>query len=59
MECSRLKAQITEVENIIKEKLEFIDNLQVNLDEANAAKAVIEAWAKTAENQVVDLQWQF
>lgn len=54
-----MKAQITEMENIIKEKLEFIDNLQVNLDEANAAKAIIEAWAKTAENQVVDLQWQF
>lgn len=48
--CTKLKARVTEVENTMKETLEFIDKLQTDLDLANAANATIENRAKTIEN---------
>lgn len=42
----------------MKETLEFVDKLQVNLDKSNAVKTIVEARAKTAEDQVIDLQWR-
>lgn len=42
----------------MKETLESIDKLQVDLDEANAAKVTIEARVKTVEDQVANLQRQ-
>lgn len=39
-----------------EETLEFVDKLQADLDEANAAKAALEGQDKIAEGQVVDLQ---
>lgn len=37
-ECSRLKAQVAEVEGTMKETLESMDKLQADLDEAIASK---------------------
>lgn len=42
----------------MKEMLEFMDELQVDLDEANAAKANLEDWAKAIEDQVAKLHRQ-
>lgn len=57
-ECSRLKARVEEVETTIKEILEFVDKLQVDLNEANTSKLTLEVRAKTAEDQVPILQCQ-
>lgn len=38
-----LKAGVTEVESTMKENLESVDKLQEVLDEANAAKLVLES----------------
>lgn len=54
-ECSRLKARVTEVENTIKEIIESIDKLQIDLDAANAVKETLENRSKIAENQVANL----
>lgn len=48
--CSRLKAQVNEVEGIMKETLESMDKLQAELNEANASKLVLENQAETAED---------
>lgn len=42
----------------MKEMLEFMDELQVDLDEANAAKANLEDRAKAIEDQVAKLHRQ-
>lgn len=57
-DCQRLKAHVFEVENTMKEMLEFMDELQVDLDEANAAKANLEDRAKAIEDQVAKLHRQ-
>lgn len=54
-ECSRLKARVTEVENTIKEIIESIDKLQIDLDAANAVKETLENRSKIAKNQVANL----
>lgn len=54
-ECSRLKARVTEVENTIKEIIESIDKLQIDLNAANAVKETLENRSKIAENQVANL----
>lgn len=42
----------------MKETLESVDKLQVDLDEANATKATLEGRATTTEDQVANLQQQ-
>lgn len=54
-ECSRLKARVTEVENTIKEIIESIDKLQIDLNAANAVKETLENRSKIAKNQVANL----
>lgn len=51
-----MKTQVEKVENTMKEKLESVDKLQVDLDEANASKLAYKNWAKAAEDQVAILQ---
>lgn len=53
-----LTTRVDEVEGIMKETLQSIDNLQVDMDVANAAKVNLEGRAKAAEDQVAELQWQ-
>lgn len=57
-ECSRMKTQMEEVETIMKETLEFIDKLQVDLVKANNSKFILENRAKMAEEQLAMLQCQ-
>lgn len=52
--CLKLKGQVEEVENTMRETLKFIDKLQADLDEANTSKA-FKNLAKTAEDQVAIL----
>lgn len=47
-----------ELKGTMKEKLDSVDKLQANLDEANAAKANLENQEKAIENQVAELQQQ-
>lgn len=54
-ECSRLKARVKKVENIIKETLESIDKLQTDLDEANTSKSALENQAKIAKDRMAIL----
>lgn len=58
-ECSQLKARVTEMESIMKKTLESIDKLQVDLDETNIVKAIVEALAKAIEDQVANLQCNY
>lgn len=51
-------ARISEVENTMKEALEFVDKLQVDLDSANAANATLKNRAKISEDHVANLQQQ-
>lgn len=57
-EYSRLKVRVAEVESTMKETLEFVDKLRVDLDEAIALKEGLENWAKSGEDQVTLLQLQ-
>lgn len=54
-ECSRMKTQVEEVETIMKETLEFIDKLQVDLVKANNSKFILKNRAKMAEEQLAML----
>lgn len=51
-ECSTLKARVNEVKVTIKETLELVDKLRVDLDEANASKLGLEDRVKSTEDQV-------
>lgn len=51
-----MMAQVDEMERTIKETLEFVDKLKVDLDQANASKLVLENRAKTTKDQVAMLQ---
>lgn len=44
------------MEGAIKETLESVDKLQVDLNEANSSKLALENRAKSAKDQVVILQ---
>lgn len=54
----RLKARVEEVEGTMKETLEFVDKLKADLNKANAAKAILDARAKSVKDPIVELQWQ-
>lgn len=54
-ECSRLKARVNEVEGAMKETLEFVNKLQVDLEQANTSKSILRNRAKTVEDQVAML----
>lgn len=58
-ECSTLKSWMAKVEGAMKETLEFMDKLQVDLDAALASKLGLENRAKSTEDQVALLQCRF
>lgn len=57
-ECSRLKTRVNEVESTMKETLELVDKLQLELGEVNASKLTLENWEKSVVNQVALLHFQ-
>lgn len=50
-----MKAWVKEVESMMKETLESVDKLQIDLDQANTSKLALENRAKAAEDQVAML----
>lgn len=57
-ECSMLKARVNKVEGTMKEILESMDKLQMDLNEANASKLGLENRAESTEDQMAILQRQ-
>lgn len=57
-ECSRLKAQVEEVEVTMKETLELVNKLQADLGEANTLRLASESRAKATKDLVVILKCQ-
>lgn len=57
-ECSNLKTRVVEVEGVMKETLDSVDKLQVDLDAAHASNLGLKSRAKSAKDQVALLQYQ-